>query len=79
MSTKHESRTKPGAVVAAAIGLLLVLAALYVLSIGPACALMNHDLLGHEIFYAVYGPLIRLMEHCPPVEDAINSYTLLFP
>jgi hypothetical protein len=79
MSTKHESRTKPGAVVAAAVGLLLVLAGLYVLSIGPACSLMNHDLLGHEIFYAVYGPLIWLMEHCPPVERLINAYTMLFP
>jgi hypothetical protein len=79
MKTERESRTKPGAVVAAVIGALVVLAGLYVLSIGPACSLMNHDLLGHEIFYAVYGPLIWLMEHCAPVERLINAYTMLFP
>lgn len=70
---------KPDRAVAATLGVGFGLLLLYLLSIGPACWLMNHDLLGHEIFYAAYGPVIWVMERCPPVERLINWYTLLFP
>ena len=60
----------------AIVGLLLLLPAIYVLSIGPAVRLIHMGWLNESAAEVVYTPLIALTEICSPgpVEDGLTVY-----
>ena len=56
---------------------VVLLPALYVLSVGPVWWLMAHDYLrlGSDF---VYWPLYAIMEACPPIRHLLNWYISLW-
>jgi len=56
---------------------VVLLPASYVLSLGPAIWLYQHDYLPDNYGLA-YWPLERLCEICPPIGDALRWYANLW-
>ena len=62
------------------VALLIVLPALYVLSIGPAVGMYARGWLHGEAYFTVYWPIIEIV-HKPEresLQDLLNSYCELF-
>lgn len=75
MPREHESRRRPGAVAALCAGILCLLPALYVLSIGPFVWLVERGFIDDESQLGiVYAPLGLLVEAMPALEELLESY-----
>jgi hypothetical protein len=73
------SRSSAAPVIAVAfIVLLLVLPALYVLSIGPAIWLVNHGYVDENIAETVYLPLLAAVEKFTWLERLLEPWVQLF-
>jgi hypothetical protein len=59
-------------------GLLLLLPALYFLSVGPAVWLIHSGWLNETAAEVVYTPLILLCESCSPAENVLSAYVELW-
>ena len=67
-----------GPVTVAAVGLLVLLPLLYILSAGPMIGLMSRGYISESATMAVYEPLDFVCERCTPVNDGICWYVDLF-
>jgi len=56
------------------IGILLVLAFIYFLSIGPAVLLEERSIISKSSFEVVYSPLEKVAKKMPTAENALKAY-----
>jgi len=74
-------RREPGGgvgIAVAVVGLLLLLPALYFLSVGPAVRLIYAGWLGESTAEVVYKPLILLSDSWSPAESVLSAYVELW-
>jgi hypothetical protein len=74
----EESRKSGGAAVVFVILALIALPILYVLSLGPAVWLMEHNYLDRDLARHIYYPLIFVAESIPLVRSVMQWYMELF-
>lgn len=67
-----------GPVTVAAVGVLVLLPLLYILSAGPVIGLVFRGYISEPITTVVYSPISFVCERCTPVADGMNWYVDLF-
>src|SRR5438128_2082970 len=63
---------------AAIIAILVLLPAVYVLSLGPAVRLTQLEIVSEQATEAAYYPLILLAQNCRPVAMVLEAYVELW-
>jgi hypothetical protein len=77
MSERDEKRGGSGCAIAGVVLMFLVAPVLYVLSIGPAAMVVNHND-SVQWISVVYYPLELLGESCQPFDEGIRWYIRLW-
>lgn len=67
-----------GPVTVAAVGVLVLLPLLYILSAGPAIGLMSRGYLSEPATMAVYSPIDFVCANCTPLSEGMCWYVDLF-
>ena len=73
-----ESRTSAAPVAVALTLLVFFLPVLYVLSIGPAAWLVNHNYLNENFAEAIYFPVLAAAERSEWLEEILQTWMELF-
>jgi len=78
MSETRESNSRPALVAVALLLLLFFVPILYVLSVGPASWLANHQYVDLETTRVFYWPIIKAHDTFPPLQPVLQGYVSLF-
>jgi hypothetical protein len=74
----HRPPQQSRGMAALALVLLLLFPIAYVLSVGPACLLVNEHILEEQVLETVYAPIIIVSDWSPTIGECMGWYVELW-